>query len=268
MRRFILCGLLVWGVASAGVAGEGATAPLMADNFEAGLSGQWLEKRDCPVVEEGGNHFVRLTTANGARPLLLSPPLKSFKPEEAEKAADALDRYQVYELSFRFRLSELPKFDGKVMSFFLVRAHLNSSVAIPNQGVGHYWYLDAKGQVYMTEKHGPRLHDGKTMRRFQDQNIEFQKPGVTFVADREWHTYTMQLEDDRVAIAVDGKVIFDGRDECHTAGGFSFVGVNPAAHAPKDAVVVVDLDDVVARPIDGITLVADKAPAGPKGGAK
>jgi hypothetical protein len=214
---------------------------LFADDFEHGLSGDWLQAKKVDVVAEGNNHFARMTED---RALLNSPPTRPNVPKSVPP--DELARWASYEWSFRFRVGNPAAPDGQSRGGPILQVTWNISPSVENKYECRMFYLTNWLPTQTWFGNGPMIP-------WYGKNVPFDgtpiKKGIfQFSAPRpkvtgDWQGVRIRQQAGRSQIFFNDELVFDGSDMRAEAGGFALM-----ANWEKDRYDPqhVDIDDVKA----------------------
>ena len=220
-------------------------AILFSDDFENGISKEWVLVRNVKVIEENGNHFARMETNEA---ILNAPPAKintpdSYKPED-------IARWTNYELSFRFRVGNPKAPEGTAHSGNVLSVNWNIAPSKENlyESRGFSLCNWLSNQTWFGN--GPFICWYGKNEKFGDKCLKFgifefsaKRPEVT----SEWQTVKIRQQDGNSKIFFNDQLVFDGDDMRADAGGFALKTSLSKNYDPK----YIDLDDVKAVKLSG-----------------
>jgi len=244
-----LVGIGLTGLPALAEPADPAATPLLADDFENGISDGWLEVSDGVEVvaiqaESGTNHVLRMTRPGME---LHSPPVTAAMARNGEVAAQDYEPWDDYRLSFRFRIVGL-EYDVSVNrnTSLLLRLdwRIRPAADNPNERAtarfqtlrGGGWRMDSPMIIwYGTGESFETIH-------LKHQRNIFHAPP----AEGAWHTMVVTCRGDRTTIVADDQLIFDGADVRVLKGGFSITsGGNDLIRYEA-----MEIDDVLVTPVD------------------
>ena len=231
---------------------------LFADDFSNGLSAEWTQSRGVEVVQdgadaEGHNRFARITQPGVS---LQSPPIRRRSAKQAAENAEAMEAWGDYALRFRFRVGSFVEdtdSSSPLATFFqLVWRH---QPTLENAGVRQTAYIQLWRENRAWRLAGPYVAWNGRNESFALKDQIAKHPQVGQV-DTDWHEVEVRVVGDRTQIRLDDQVMFDGREERKSNGGFAITSLWDARATPE----YLDIDDVVAWRIHDV-LASGESPS-------
>ncbi len=234
---------------------------LFADDFQSGLPVGWASvSKGVRVVTDpddntGKNRIARLEAPQLS---LVSP---SSKPREttATQPDATLSDWKNYALRYRFRVGPYTSDAANTQpnaTFLAMNWRMNPSAENPHESQVMFvqtwratkaWRFDGP-RVAWFGKNEPYVNSAVTVRSLSQ--------GIESKVDQAWHEIEVRTFATRTQVRFDGQIIFDGKDDRTTQGGFSITSNWDDRARPA----YIDIDDVIAWRLSSESQL-DAAPA-------
>lgn len=247
---------------------QAAETALLADDFEKDFNPSWLKVADgIKIVPENpakpdGNHVARFTQSGLT---LVGPPVAPLDWAAARAKQGDFARWKDYQLSFRFRLGQVPvplyaglnylQYDylwQKHISLFVVAWRVNPHQDNPTESQDMHFVGSHRGDQLSWYLQGPRIHwYGETQHDRFGETYWFEKgaeqpqPLEKQLVDTAWHTFTVRVKGDETVITFDGKPYFKGNDDHILQGGIA-ITTTWGECTPG----YLDIDDILVEPVE------------------
>lgn len=225
---------------------------LLRDDFEGKTStvSSWVclpkGAKIVKDIRDPHNHVMRLTDHGR----LVSKPADRFTPDtNNDELLQQLERWCNYRLSFRVRLSHIPRIHGTAkgnhfhlfqFEYLVQPGHNGSNVCRVSS-----WRINSPNQWLIQ---GPYVYAGRKAQTYPLSHVihHFPTPGIK--ADTQWHEVKVEIQDGHVTIQIDDKKFFDGKHEMNDCGGIAFA----ATFIPESGIEYIELDNIKVETIGEI----------------
>lgn len=207
------------------ISSAGASEILFHDDFESGFSPDWESVGESieiiPDPGDPANHVAAVPPGKDNE--LNGPPVAMGQWKDALEKSDAMDRWQDYELSFRFRFEKLQNIpdggEGLVASIFRIGTRIDPVEDNPQEQRHTYigvWRSSLAWRI--KTPHIPWYGQDEPM------ELPVENPGAS--ADTEWHTMRIVNNEELTEIYFDDELKYSGSDDRAMRGGFNILRWN------------------------------------------